>query len=98
VIGSDKPEKYDACPYCLTEITLEKDLKPIGDHEKKEGIEMEEKETWKIEGSQTEGLQKTGECHHYMGYLSQRSSKEKIPEECILCQNIVQCMLKNVTG
>jgi hypothetical protein len=30
--------------------------------------------------------------------LSKRSSKEKIPEECMMCENIVQCMLKNVTG
>jgi hypothetical protein len=37
-------------------------------------------------------------CKHHFGYLSQRSSKEKIPEECITCENIVQCMLKNVTG
>lgn len=37
-------------------------------------------------------------CTHYFGYLSERSSKEKIPEECITCGNIVQCMLKKVTG
>ena len=37
-------------------------------------------------------------CAHYFGYLSKRSTKEKIPEECMICENIVQCMLKNVTG
>jgi hypothetical protein len=37
-------------------------------------------------------------CTHHLGYLSERSSKEKIPEECMMCENIVQCMLKNVTG
>jgi hypothetical protein len=37
-------------------------------------------------------------CTHFLGYLSQRSSKEKIPEECMMCGKIVECMLKNVTG
>ncbi|MGQ9529937.1 MAG: hypothetical protein ACUVQX_04620 [Candidatus Bathycorpusculaceae bacterium] len=36
-------------------------------------------------------------CAHHFGYLSERKTKEKIPEECIMCENIVQCMLKNVT-
>jgi len=30
--------------------------------------------------------------------LSERSRKEKIPDECMICEEIVQCMLKKVTG
>jgi hypothetical protein len=41
---------------------------------------------------------KAQKCAHQFGYLSKRSSKEKIPEECMMCENIVQCMLMNVTG
>ncbi|MDH7477501.1 MAG: hypothetical protein QHH17_03865 [Candidatus Bathyarchaeota archaeon] len=41
---------------------------------------------------------KTQECVHHFGYLSERKTKEKIPEECMMCENIVQCMLKNVTS
>ncbi|MEM3769612.1 MAG: hypothetical protein QXG76_00305 [Candidatus Bathyarchaeia archaeon] len=37
------------------------------------------------------------ECKHYFGYLSKRSSKESVPEECIVCEKIVQCMLKTIT-
>jgi hypothetical protein len=37
-------------------------------------------------------------CTHQFGYLSKRDSKEKIPEECMMCENIVQCMLKTITG
>jgi hypothetical protein len=36
-------------------------------------------------------------CTHQLGYLSKRSPKEKIPEDCMMCGNIVQCMLKNIT-
>jgi hypothetical protein len=37
-------------------------------------------------------------CTHQFGYLSEHDSKEKIPEECMICENIVQCMLKTITG
>ncbi|MEM3565511.1 MAG: hypothetical protein QXK18_01370 [Candidatus Bathyarchaeia archaeon] len=37
------------------------------------------------------------ECKYYFGYLSKRSSKESVPEECIVCEKIVQCMLKTIT-
>jgi hypothetical protein len=37
-------------------------------------------------------------CQHQLGYLSKRAAKEKIPEECMMCEQIVKCMLKNVTG
>jgi hypothetical protein len=35
-------------------------------------------------------------CTHHFGFLSERSSKEKIPEECMACAEIVNCMLKAV--
>lgn len=37
-------------------------------------------------------------CTHQFGYLNEHDSKEKIPEECMICENIVQCMLKTITG
>ena len=35
-------------------------------------------------------------CSHHFGYLSERSSKEKIPEERMACAEIVNCMLKAI--
>lgn len=40
--------------------------------------------------------QATSECTHYLGYLSEKSSKEQIPDECIMCKDIVTCMLKKM--
>ena len=37
-------------------------------------------------------------CSREFGYLSKRESKGEIPEECMICENIVQCMLKTITG
>jgi hypothetical protein len=51
-----------------------------------------------IEERSTQTNPKAQKCVHHFGYLSKRSTKEKIPEECMMCENIVQCMLMNVTG
>jgi len=91
---------YNACPYCLTEILTEektcKEIESEPTHEKKE-LKVKESSITPIEenGSQTPKVQG---CVHHFGYLSKRSSKDKIPEECMMCENIVQCMLKNMTG
>jgi len=36
------------------------------------------------------------ECTHYLGYLSEKPSKEQIPDECMMCKDIVTCMLKKM--
>jgi hypothetical protein len=35
-------------------------------------------------------------CHFHLGYLSERAQKEQIPEECLVCRDIVDCMLKKM--
>ena len=37
--------------------------------------------------------QKSG-CQHWFGYLGQRGNGESIPEECVECENSIECMLK----
>ena len=34
------------------------------------------------------------ECKKHFGYLSERAVKEKIPDECLTCREIVHCMLR----
>jgi hypothetical protein len=89
---------YEACPYCLTEITVEKPAIISATEQKpsEEESRVEEKPLVKKERGIQIIPEKT-ECKHYFGYLSQRSSKEGVPEECIVCEKIVQCMLKTIT-
>jgi len=61
-------------------------------------IEIKESSVLNIADKSAQINTKTQKCVHHFGYLSTRSSKEKIPEECMMCENIVQCMLRNVTG
>jgi hypothetical protein len=91
---------YDACPYCLTEITVEEKAS-ITETNPKPEVEVKVKipEANIPKGKEaSKAPPKTQGCTHHFGYLSERKSKEKIPEECMMCENIVQCMLKNVTG
>jgi hypothetical protein len=39
---------------------------------------------------------KPSACHYHMGYLSERSSKENISDECLVCKDIVDCMLRKM--
>jgi len=73
---------YEACPYCLTEIATE---------------EPEIKQEEAVSTNQLQPLVEASNCKHYFGYLSERSSRNAPPEECMVCPKIVQCMLKGIT-
>jgi len=98
-LSSKQNEVYDACPYCLTEITVEKPSVVI-DLKKEVEVEKSESEETSIyhKKEMPTTPSKAQECQHYMGYLSERSKADKIPEECMTCPKIVECMLKKVTG
>ena len=96
----DTGEPYDACPYCLTEIKVADD--PSVTYDEPEPFELEEtepeiEETLQVE-EKIEAPEASSECSHYLGYLSEKSSKDNIPDECMMCKEIVPCMLKKMKG
>jgi hypothetical protein len=65
--------------------------------------ETEEAEEAEIEVEEKEYVEEPAkipetpsECRHYLGYLSEKSAKEQIPDECMMCKDIVSCMLKKM--
>jgi len=40
------------------------------------------------------GEESPKECSHHFGYLAHRPKDAPIPQECLTCQKIVDCMLK----
>jgi hypothetical protein len=99
IIVEDFSSKNES--YCLTEIVIEENS------EVKEEKRTLKKKRAKIEETITQptilkpaekSSVKENKCPYHFGYLSQRSRKEEIPEECMTCEKIVQCMLKKVTG
>jgi hypothetical protein len=93
-------EVYEACPFCLTEIVVDKPSSMTEDNKDSDIKEDKEEQlvTYPQEKPLNEPSSKANACPHHLGYLSQRASKTNIPEECIVCENIVQCMLKKITG
>lgn len=84
---SETPEPYNACPFCLTEIS---DKIPIKvDAVEKKGNESKSKES-------VNETKKSNPCQFHLGYLSEREQKQQIPEECIVCKDIVDCMLNRM--
>jgi len=91
-----KTAPYDACPRCLTEIVAEGESSV--DSKPDITTELESLETKpKLKDKKAEA-QPTSPCSQHFGYLSERSRNEKIPDECVMCENIVKCMLKTVNG
>jgi hypothetical protein len=116
-LQQDNEEPYDACPYCLTEITVEEE--PAINFDEPETLDSDtfepepfEPETLEVqeasvetepEVEETEPVEDTpsvseasSECAHYLGYLSEKPSKDQIPDECMMCKDIVTCMLKKM--
>lgn len=104
-LQQDSEEPYEACPYCLTEIILQYESNVTCDApeetfeteeaEELEDAEAEVEETVDVE-EQVEPPESPSECTHHLGYLSEKSSKEQIPDECMMCKDIVTCMLKKM--
>jgi hypothetical protein len=38
----------------------------------------------------------SAECPYHLGYLGERSSKSQIPDACLLCKDVVGCMMKKI--
>jgi len=100
-LSSKNGSSYNACPYCLTEIVIEEDSeveKEKRTMKKKRAIIKKAKaQPPKLKPAEQLSPKEHG-CPYHFGYLSQRSRKEEIPEECMTCKKIVECMLKKVTG
>jgi hypothetical protein len=80
-------EHYNACPYCLTEIT---NAENENKNTPKETVT--EATIFKEEPAQKE--EKTLSCKYHRGYLSEKEHKQQISEECMVCKELIECMHK----
>jgi DNA-directed RNA polymerase subunit RPC12/RpoP len=95
VVSSDYlVEEYYACPRCLSKVTLNVgrqknvEVEKVEADEAEEENEAEEPEQMKVE--QTE--EQTGTCTHHLGYLKRRPKNTPIPEECLTCSKMIDCL------
>ena len=83
----DSREPYLACPFCLTRISepqLESAKSEIQD------------ESRPAKDKKDKGKEKPQACPFHMGYLSERKDKQQIPDDCIVCQVLLDCMLQKM--
>ena len=78
-------EEYYACPKCLAKVASYErnkvEVDEAGDEEEESlEIEVEEK------------MEDTVICAHHIGYLKRRSKNTPVPEECLTCSKMIDCM------
>jgi len=79
-------EEYYACPKCLSKVaSLGRER---GADETEVAEEVEEPAGLKFEASVDEAVG----CLHHLGYLKNRLKNTPIPEECLTCSQMIDCM------
>ena len=80
-------EEYYACPKCLTKV---KDVERQDTEDNDEPAEEEQPE--EINVSFVQKTDDTPSCPHAMGYLKKRPKNSPIPENCLTCNKMIDCM------
>lgn len=77
---------YYACPYCLTEIRETSENQPRTHRRSKTELSI-------TQPVQTKPAQEpySQKCAYHFGYLGKRSKDEKIPDECMICEKLIDC-------
>jgi hypothetical protein len=88
-------ETYPSCPYCLTKFKTTEDPPRTDEKTQEASFQVEQPKIVKKE-TKNKKNEKSSVCSHHSGYLSERSSKEQIPDDCLVCKEIVECMLKKM--
>ena len=92
VLSSDPVETYPACPYCMSRIEADEEKQkltketPIALKIRTALQNEQEKEREEIEETSTQ------KCSHEFGYLKKRPKGASIPDECLVCQKMIQCL------
>ncbi len=81
-------EQYYACPHCLIKLDVDaENAQPQKEEEKKE-IEKP-----LVKPAETGGKGPSA-CSRHFGYLANRPKDAPIPQECLVCSKIMNCILK----
>ena len=89
---NDESLPEESTPTPIVHSSLERVLDAISAQPQREKEEKtQEKATAKTPEAEAEGL---SGCSYNFGYLANRPRDAPIPQECLTCQRIVDCMLK----
>ena len=95
---NEKDVIEESAPGLPVHQSLEKTLDVISTKPEKEikGVKGKEEAPVKLSKEEKKGpeAEETKGCSHHFGYLAQRPKDASIPQECLTCPKIVECMLK----
>ncbi|MEM3627933.1 MAG: hypothetical protein QXJ11_06590 [Candidatus Bathyarchaeia archaeon] len=74
---------YYACPRCLSKV----DVKERGRSEEREESRAIAEKAKKVIGEQA-----SVGCKHFLGYLRKRPKNTPIPDECLTCERMIECL------
>ena len=78
-------EEYCACPKCLSKVSSFERRERAETDEAKEDTSLMSVE---VKNAMVEEI----DCAHHLGYLKSRPKNTSIPEECLTCSKIIECM------
>jgi len=77
---------YYACPRCLSKVSEAKKPQSTKNTE----YAVTEKQSFKPAGKNEEYVN----CKHFFGYLKGRKKDAAIPDECLTCEKMVECLIR----
>jgi len=88
VLSSNPVETYPACPYCMSKIEIKEEA-PKLEKNIMASIQIAAKHLKEKEETKSTTEPK---CSHSFGYLKSRPKGSSIPDECLVCQKMIQCL------
>ena len=73
-------EEYYACPRCLSRVRGVDRQKNVEADDQSGEVEVEDK------------MEEAVVCAHHLGYLKRRPKNTPIPEECLTCTKMIDCI------
>jgi DNA-directed RNA polymerase subunit RPC12/RpoP len=80
---------YYACPRCLSKISDVKQHKDEEDEEEKGTLVA----LGKVKKIAVAKHEENVSCKHFLGYLKKRSKDSAIPDDCLTCDKMIECMV-----
>jgi len=83
-------QTYDACPFCFSKLDSDAVQEPSNSLKVPTSADL----TIALEKNQenVDTIKQAG-CQHHFGYLKKRPKNAPIPDECLTCQKMIQCLL-----
>ena len=83
VSTSGRVQMYEACPYCMTRIS-----RVVTSKQEDRKSEVPRKGSSELDAQRVSN----STCGHFFGYLNKREKGTAIPEPCLVCAKMVECL------